>query len=117
MKKNTQYIVGIILGTVPASAFAALEGVKGLLNAFRGILDSLIPVIFGLALIFFFWGTAQFILNAGNEKLREDGKKRMLWGFIAIFVFVSIYGILKFVGDTIGISPSASLDEVFNQTR
>ncbi len=64
------------------------------LLSFGGLLSLATPAIFGLALIYFFWGTANFILSAGNEKTRRDGINKMIWGLVALFVFVSIYGIL-----------------------
>lgn len=91
-------------GVSPAVSFAALDGIRGLLIAFGGILNQLIRITFGLALVFFFWGLAQFILReSGEPKAREEGKKKMLWGIIAIFVMVSIYGILNLISGTLGI--------------
>ncbi len=102
MKKHKLYIAIFLF--VPTLTFAALDGVKGLLTAFSGILGLMVPVLFGLSLIYFFWGIGQFILHdAGNDKTREDGKKKIMWGIVALFVFVSIYGILKFIGTAVSI--------------
>ena len=102
--KKILYIILPIILLYPLVSFAALNGVMGLLNAIKVLLRSLIPIIFGISLIYFFWGIAQFILHdAGNEKTREDGKKKIMWGVLALFVFISIYGIIKFIGDTLGI--------------
>lgn len=114
MKK---YILSTITLLFPLISFAQpLTGLGGLMIAFKGILNSLVPVIFGLATIYFLWGVTQFILNdAGNDKTREEGKKKIIWGIVALFVFVSIYGILSTFGDLIGIevpssdSPSSSI--------
>lgn len=85
--------------TVPAVSFAALNGLKGLLGDFQDLLTVAGQAVFALALLFFFWGTAQFILNdAANDKTREDGKKKMLWGIIALFIMFSVYGILRMIG-------------------
>lgn len=99
----------IILALVsPTLALAQpLGGLKSLLVSFKDILNLLIPVLFGICLIYFFWGLAQFILHdAGNDKTRADGKQKMIWGIVALFVFVSIYGILNFIGSAIGITPT-----------
>ena len=106
MKKNyiTFSFFLVALCALPIPALAALDGVKGLLRAFGGILGLIVPVLFSLSLVYFFWGVTQFILkDAGNDKTREDGKKKMIWGLIALFVFVSIYGILSAFGSAIGI--------------
>ncbi len=105
MKKITYTVVIATLLTPFITYAAPLGGLTDLIKAFGGIVNLLIPLVFGLALVFFFWGTAQFILNAGDTKTRDEGKNKMLWGIVALFVMVSIYGILRFIGSTIGVGP------------
>src|SRR3989338_1884639 len=69
MKKTILYIITTLASFFPVVSFAALNGVKGLITDIGSIINSLIPVLFGLALIFFFWGLAQFILHSGEEKI------------------------------------------------
>ena len=103
IKKYTK-ILSIFTLITPSVSFAALLGLRGLLYDFRELIDLAVRVIFALALAYFFWGGAQFILNdAANEKTREDGKKKMMWGIIALFVMFSIYGILRAIGALIDI--------------
>jgi hypothetical protein len=108
MKNKFKYILIVSSILFPAVSFAALEGLSDLLISFRGLLNLIIPVIFGLAIIYFFWGTVQFILHSGEQKSRDDGKKKMLWGIIALFVMFGIYGILRFVGDIVDIPLDSS---------
>ena len=112
MKKYTKYTKNTLLAfasTFPITAFAALDGVKGLLTAFGGLLKPIIPILLGLSLIYFFWGIGQFILHAGDQKTREEGKQRIIWGVIALFVFISIYGIILFIAKVFGITPGGSI--------
>lgn len=109
LKNNVlKYISLITLYTFPAITFAQLNGLRGLLTQFRSLLNLIIPVIFGLALVYFLWGTSQFILNAGDAKTREEGKQKMIWGIVALFVMVSIYGILSAIGTLVGIPVETS---------
>ena len=62
--------------------------------SFRGLISITVPIIFSLSMIYFFWGTANFILNAGNEKTRRDGINKMIWSVVVLFVFISIWAIL-----------------------
>ncbi len=109
MKKNIEISLVFLSALLPIVTEAAFSGVLGLLADIKLIIVQLIPVMFGIALIFFFWGMVQFISQAGNDKTREEGKKKMLWGVIALFVMLSIYGILYFIGDLIGIAPGGNL--------
>lgn len=65
-----------------------------LIGIFTNLALTAIPVLVAFALLLFFWGLALFILNAGSEKERKAGKDRMIWGLIALFVIISIGGIL-----------------------
>lgn len=105
MKKYTTILYCILttLVVLPQVSFAAFGRIKDLLKDFRSLLDLVVPIVFGLALIFFFYGLAQFIRSV-SEKTLEEGKNKMIWGVIALFVMVSIWGIIKYIGDSVGIS-------------
>ena len=109
MKKYTKNILFALTFSFPIFAFAALDGVRGLIDAFRGLLRPIIPILLGLSLVYFFWGIGQFILHAGDQKAREEGKQKILWGVIALFVFISIYGIILFIANTLGITPGGNI--------
>lgn len=104
MKKNILKFAPIgLLILIPAISFAALSGVTDFLTSILGILNLLIKVVFALAIVYFFWGMVQFILHAGDTKTRDEGKQKMLWGIIALFVMASLFGILSLIGDSVGI--------------
>ena len=75
--------------------FAQAQGVQQLISRFDNLLSGVPVVIFGIALVFFLWGLAKFILVAGDEKKIQEGKNLMIWGIVAIFVMVSIWGIIR----------------------
>ena len=69
----------------------------GFVNLVVGLIQMAIPGIAGMALLAFVWGLVKFITRAGgDEKGVTEGKKLMLWGIIALFVMISIWGILRF---------------------
>lgn len=63
---------------------------------FTDLIRAAIPLVMALALLAFFWGLAKFVLKAGSEEGRKEGKKVMLWGIIVLFVSASIFAILTF---------------------
>ena len=81
------------------------DGIKGLLGGVSSVIDLLIPIVVGLALVAFFWGLVKFIYNAGSDTKREEGKQVMLWGIIALFIIVSIWGIIGFIQGELGLTP------------
>ncbi len=68
------------------------------------ILNSVIPILFGLTIAVFLWGGVQFIKSAGDEKGRESGKKMLLYGIIGIAVMVGFWGLVKILTGTLGVS-------------
>ncbi len=80
----------------PLIVLAAPSDFSGFISMLLNLIALLIPVLIGLALLFFFWGLARFILKAGDLKAREDGKNIMIWGIIALFVMVSLMGLIAF---------------------
>ena len=96
-------ILGSLMFFTPAFAFAQTAGLGNIEGTLRNFLDlinnTLLPIVIALALLYFFWGLAKFILNSGDESAQEQGKNIMLWGIIAFFVMVSVWGIVNFFSD------------------
>jgi len=62
--------------------------------------NSVIPLIFALALVMFVWGVVQFVIKSDEETKKEKGKQFMLWGIIALTVMVSVWGLVEILGAT-----------------
>ncbi len=67
------------------------------------ILNPAILVIFSLGFLVFIWGLVQFLdaLNKGGKS--DDGKQHMLWGIVGMFIMVSVFGIISFITNTLGL--------------
>lgn len=64
-------------------------------SIFVGYFTALIPILVGLAVVLFFWGLVKYLWSiTGDTKEHEEGRQIMVWGVIAIFVMVSIWGIV-----------------------
>lgn len=86
-----------------AQAGSTPRNFSELVGVFLNIIQDLIPVVASLALLVFLWGLAKFIFRiGGDEKAIVEGKSLMKWGLIALFIMVSVWGIIKFAYDDIG---------------
>jgi hypothetical protein len=74
------------------------------------LLSDLIPVIFGIALVVFMWGIVKYIASQGSESGKADGKKIMLWGVVALFVMSSVWGLVSFIRDSLGLKNETTIE-------
>ena len=84
------------------------NAVNDLLAFAKSVVQALTPIFFGLAIVYFFWGVAMYVRNAGDPKKAADGKTVIIHGVIAIAVMVSIFGIIVAIQDIFGIYSSAT---------
>lgn len=98
-----------ILALAPVAAHAQLGNIENIVESIGNLVDLATPIIVGIALLAFFWGLAKFIFSAGDETAKGEGKQIMIWGIVALFVIVSIWGIVRFIGDALDIEEGGSV--------
>jgi hypothetical protein len=86
---------------IPGVVFA--QTLQSMLSQIGNLINLATPIIAALALLYFFWGLATYILAAGDEESKSKGRNIMIWGIIALFVIVSIWGLVGALGRTFGI--------------
>ena len=90
-------------------AIVSAQGVGRLLLEFGDLIDTIIPILVAIGLLVFLWGLVKFIFRvSGDEKAVEGGKRLMFWGIIALFVMVSVWGIIYFLEEAFLPGPSSS---------
>lgn len=116
LAKGSAVVTGVLLAPTLALAVTApvvpqsgsnpdLSKVSKLLTQVYSILnDIILPGILVLALIFFMWGVAMFILGAGDPEKREQGKHVMTWGIVALFVIVAVWGIVFWIASLLDVA-------------
>lgn len=66
------------------------------------------PVVAALALLFFFWGVAQFILAAADTETRKKAQSRIIWGLISLFVILSVAALVTILQNTFFGTPTTT---------
>lgn len=103
---------------LPAIAFAQTSArfdfgyFNSAITNIGSIINTLLPIVVAAALLFFFYGLAKFVLAAGEEDAKDEGKRIMIWGVVALFVMVSVWGLVAFLGDLVGVDQGQSLPNV-----
>ena len=105
-KKLLARIVVISSAGVPfiASAASTIEEIFDLLKDI--LTNNVIPLLFVAATVVFLWGVITYITAGGDEDKSTDGKKYIIWGIIAMFAMVAIWGIVQAVSGTFGLPGS-----------
>ncbi len=98
------------LYVLPLFVFA--QSVDSLMTDVTRWITRLIPIVIALALLYFLWGVAKFVLAAGKEDARTEAKQMMLWGIIALFVMVSVWGLVEFLGNTFGVDQGGTPQDI-----
>ncbi len=87
-------------------------GIIGLIDAsFRIITQVLTPLAFALCLLYFFWGLVKYIrVGAQSEEAAKEGRQVMVWGTVGLFVVFSVWGIITFIQNELGVPPIQNVD-------
>lgn len=103
---------------MPFSAFA-VDTIQRIFCTLGQLVATATPIVAGLSLLAFFWGLAMYLfsLSAGEGSSshstygmpstpqgKRAGRTIMLYGVIVLFVMVSVWGLVKILQATFGIT-------------
>lgn len=102
---------GIVIASAvaPFAAFAT-QGVDNALTKLGGLITQATPIVVALALLAFFWGLVSYIFGSGNDDKRKKGIHIMIWGIIALFVMLSVFGIINALQSTLGVDQTTTIN-------
>lgn len=90
-------IIAGILSSLPMIAFAAPADLGALIKMVTDLINPILGLLSGLAVLAFMWGIVQYILYASDEKQKLSAKNTMVYGVIGLFVLFSFWGIVQFI--------------------
>ena len=78
-----------------------LSNTKCLAQGIGNILNYATGILVGAIIVFYFWGIVRRSWEGqeGSAKVYDDMHKQLLWGLIALFVVLSIWGLLSLLGN------------------
>jgi len=59
-----------------------------------GVINAIIPALITIAILIFFVGLARYVYHSDSKTGRSEGVTFIKWGLVALFVLVSLWGIL-----------------------
>lgn len=109
IEKISKYVAigfwALSLYVIPVVGFAGGGGLKNLVREAGGLIQGLIPIVIGLGVLVFLWGILRYVL-ASDDAGKSQGRVFMLWGIIALFVMVSVWGLVNILRETLQLNPA-----------
>jgi FtsH-binding integral membrane protein len=82
---------------------AKFASFQGLVSCAISFVQPLIPIVFALCVLAFFWGTAKYIRTASdNPDDLNEAKNFLIYGLIGLFVAVSLWGLIGLMQGFLG---------------
>ena len=82
-------------------AYASVDSFVSNVN--KLIINPLILLLFGLAVVYFLYGVFEFISNGENEEKKTTGRSHMIWGIVGIVIMMGVFTILNMIMNTFNI--------------
>jgi Type IV secretion system pilin len=70
-----------------------------LVGMFIGMIQTLVPLIVGLTLLYFIWGIFQLV-RSNSEDARKEAIGVITYGIVSLFVMVSVWGLVGILTST-----------------
>jgi len=118
MKKKLIVLSGVVLGSAPILSLA--QGISvggsatscgvvggsngtlfGIICQIGRILNSVVPVLIALGVVYFAWGVISYVI-AGDEEKKAAGRSKIIYGIIGLAVIVALWGLVKILTNTFG---------------
>lgn len=86
---------------------ALAQDAVNILTKVAQIINIATVIVVALALLFFLWGLAMYLFNGPGEKA-DEGRRLMVWGVVALFVMVAVWGLVRVIATTLGVGTGGS---------
>ena len=128
MKKKLFVLSSVFLGLAPLAAFA--QGIIpsgntsngcvlgsntlnatlfGILCRIGQFLNSIVPVLVALGLVYFIYGVVSYVI-ASDEEAKKAGRDRIIFGIIGLAVIIGVWGLVALLRNTLQIGNAANVE-------
>ena len=120
MKKKLIALSGFVLSLAPVVALAAsvssgvscntgaaVTDISSLLCKLSQLLNSVIPVLIALGVVYFVWGVITYVIS-DDEEAKKKGRNRIIYGIIGLAVIIAMWGLVGILTNTFGLQNSNS---------
>lgn len=99
MKKIS--IMALVLGSVMPFV-ASAQNAFSIVDTIQSFVNILVPLAISVGVLYFIWGVIQYTTGKSDDA-KKEGRDRMIYGIIGLFVIVSIWGLVNIISNTFGV--------------
>lgn len=114
MKKKLIVLSGVGATLLPFLAFAQTSacngynaGISFAICRVGEILNSIIPILIVLGVVYFVWGVITYMIGA-DEEAKKKGRDKVIYGIIGLVVIVGMWGLVRIVANTFGLNNNSA---------
>jgi len=82
----------------------AVTDADTLFTQINNIISKIVPLFIGIAVIYLLYAAISFITSAEDAEKKKVAQNKLIYGIIALFVMVSIWGLVSILTGTFGFS-------------
>lgn len=96
------------LAFLSAQAVVDTSYISSWITTIAGLITQLIPLMIAIGVLYFIWGLVSFIASADDEAARASAKMKMVWGIVALFVIVGVWGFVALLQQFTGVDDTTA---------
>jgi hypothetical protein len=96
MIKKLKYFISPIALLLPFVTFAQNDAINAFVTTINGWVSLLMPTLIAIALVLFLWGVLRYLFSKDGVT-KKEARDFMMWGIVALFVMVSVWGLVKVI--------------------
>ncbi len=109
----TGFTLALLTPVLALAQFGEIDSFLGKVSTF--INNTLIPLLFAVALMMFLYGVFNYFIVGKNQADKKDeGRSYMIWSIAGFVVMISVFGIVNLIANGLGFSDDEELDNIPN---
>ena len=95
----TPFLALAQINNLTGSCSSPAMGAEAVICKISAILNTLIPILIVLGVVYFIWGVISYMIG-GDEEAKKIGRDKIIYGIIGLVVIVGMWGLVRIVTST-----------------
>jgi len=95
----------------PLSAAAAITDIWSIFGFIKRLLDTALPLIIAIAVVYFVYGIFMYVVAIDDEK-KSAAKDKIIYGIVGLFIMISVWGLVNILVRTFGLTNTSPVNNI-----